>query len=93
MNDRDIESLLVRVDERTKRMDQYLTERVQRLEREQQTLHKRIDKNRDELGEVKGKVDAASSVDSSRSSALRLVLEIIALAVAIGLGLWGALKK
>lgn len=89
MTDLEIEGLLQRLDERTKRMDQYLTERVQRLEAEQQTLHKRIDKNRDRLEKVKGKVGAASSADSSRSSALRVVLEIVALLAAITLGIIG----
>lgn len=89
MNDKEIEGLLQRLDERTERMDRYTSERLTRLEGELPTLHRRIEKNRDGLEKVKRAQGAAGSAASSRSSAWRVVLEVVALAAAITLGIIG----
>lgn len=89
MNDKEIEGLLQRLDERTERMDRYTTQRLEKVENELPVLHRRIEKNRDEIGVVKSSVKAAGSAASSSRSTWRTVLEILVLAAAITFGILG----
>jgi len=86
MNDKEIEGLLQRLDERTERMDRYTSERLTKVESEVPVLHARIEKNRDGLEKVKRAVGSAGSAASSSRSTWRTVLEIVGIVVAITLG-------
>lgn len=89
MNDKQIEGLLQRLDERTERMDRYTTQRLERVENELPVLHRRIEKNRDGLAKLSTAVGSAGSAASSSRSTWRTVLEVVALAAAITLGILG----
>jgi hypothetical protein len=103
MDDQAIEGLLNRLDERTKRMDRYLTERLERTEAALPVLHQRIDKNRDAIDTLKdsdrfqagvrdGEDSERRSGESLRRWGLSTVLSVIGIVAAIVLGIIGLFR-